>query len=297
MSSYDKISGVAKAGSDIWVFGESTCEAYRLTNATPYPYSIISGSEHEIGTRNPWAIGKMNGKVYFLGSNKDGYGAIWRTNGYQIEMVSTEAINNKINSIGITTDAVAFTYQEGGHYFYNVTIPSLNLTICYDEASGLWHERARWNSAAGEYQKDRAVHHCFAFGKNWVGNSNDNNLYQLDSRFYFDGVDEIRRLRVSPHLKSENKKVRYNKIELEFERGQGLITGQGSNPLVMYRYSDNGGYTWEPEQTASLGAMGDYDIRCCWWSQGIGRDRLHEISLSDPIFPDIYGIYMDLEVI
>jgi hypothetical protein len=297
MSSYDKLSGVVRAGSDVWIFGESTSEAWRLSGGVDFPYSRINGSERDIGTRNPWAIGIINERAYFLGSNKDGFGAVWRTNGYSMEMVSTDSINGKITTIGITNDATAYTYQEKGHYFYCLTVPTLGLTFCYDETTNLWHERASWNASIGAFQRDRSTHHCFAFGNNYVTYSGNNNLYKLDSTYYLDDTNPIKRLRVSPHIPTENKLVRYNKIELEFERGQGLLSGQGSDPKVMYRFSNDGGFSWEPEQTRGLGLMGEYDARATWHSQGMGRDRLHEISLTDPVFPDIFGMYVDLEVL
>ena len=75
-----------------------------------------------------------------------------------------------------------------------------------------------------EYERDRSTHHAFAFGENYIGFNGDNNLYQLDSSYFLDNTDEIRRLRTCAHIHSENKNIRYNVLELEFERGQGLTT-------------------------------------------------------------------------
>ena len=112
VSAPDNITGLIRTNTDVWMFGEKTAEPWQNTGNADSPYERLNNAVQSIGTKNPWTIQKINNQIYFLGSNKDGYGAIWRTNGYGLEMVSTEVINEKINEIGLTTDARAYTYQE-----------------------------------------------------------------------------------------------------------------------------------------------------------------------------------------
>lgn len=298
VSSPDNINGLIRTNQDVWMFGEKSIEPWQYTGGSVSIFETMPGAAQSIGTRNPWTVEKIKDTVYFLGSNKDGYGVIFRTNRYgEPEQVSTDAINNKIATVGSTTDATAYTYQEKGHYFYVITIPSLNITFAYDTASGKWHERGFWNNTTGSFQRHRSTYHAFGFGNNYVGFNGDNNLYKLSTSYFLDNTDYIRRLRTSAHQNFENKNVRYDRLELEFERGTALITGQGSDPRVFYRYADDGGYEFSPESYRNFGKQGKYKTRMEWASMGTGRDRIHEFVVSDPFNATILGAYMDVEVL
>jgi len=297
-STPDNIIGLIRKNNDVCLFGEKSIEYWQNVGNADFPYLRVSNASQSIGTKNPWTIQKINDNVYFLGSNKDGYGSIQRIagNGYDPQMVSTDAINDKINEVGTRDDSIAYTYQEKGHYFYVITVTNVG-TFVFDETTGKWHERSFWNPSTGFYERHKSSHSAFAFGKNYVGFNGDDNLYQLDSSYYLDNTDEIRRLRTCAHIHSENKNIRFNRIELEFERGQGLTTGQGSDPQVMHRYSNDGGYNWSGEQWRGMGEVGRFSKRAIWHAQGTGRDRVLEFVTSDPIKADIIGAYMDIEVL
>jgi hypothetical protein len=55
------------------------------------------------------------------------------------------------------------------------------------------------------------------------------------------------------------------------------------NPTMMMRYSDDGGKTWSNERTADTGAVGNYKARVIYRRLGSGRDRVIELSVTDPI--------------
>ena len=71
--------------------------------------------------------------------------------------------------------------------------------------------------------------------------------YDIDARY-------LRRLRRAPHLAQEHHRVFIRTFELDLERGQGLATGQGSDPLVMLRISRDGGQTWGEEILMAAGS-------------------------------------------
>jgi hypothetical protein len=296
VSSPDNITGLIRVNTDLWLFGEKSIEVWQNVGNADFPFLRVNNASQSIGTRNPWSIAKVNDNIYWLGSNKDGYGAIWRSNGYDSVMVSTDAINDKINEVGTRDDSIAWTYQENGHYFYVITITGVG-TFCFDETTGKWHERAFWNPTIGQFERFKGSHSSFAFGRNYIGFNGDNNLYQLDSSYYLDNTDEIRRLRACSHIHSENKNIKVNYLELEHERGQGLTTGQGSDPEIMLRISKDGGFTWGNEKWRKAGKKGEYSKRVRWPSLGMGRDWVFEFSVSDPIKWDIMGAYMDVEAL
>jgi hypothetical protein len=65
----------------------------------------------------------------------------------------------------------------------------------------------------------------------------------------------------------------------------GTEAGQGSDPQVMLRWSDDGGHTWSSEHWISMSKIGEYGYRAIWRRLGMTtklRDRIYEISGTDP---------------
>ena len=56
-----------------------------------------------------------------------------------------------------------------------------------------------------------------------------------------------------------------------------------SNPQAMLRWSNDGGSTWSTEHWANIGSIGRYKNRAIWRRLGMARDRIFEVSISDPV--------------
>jgi len=93
----------------------------------------------------------------------------------------------------------------------------------------------------------------------------------------------MRRLRRTPHLSQEQLKTVYRRLQLDMQAGVGLNAGQGENPRLMLRWSDDGGRTWGNLHTVEVGRMGKYGTRALWRNLGAGRDRVFELTMSDPV--------------
>jgi hypothetical protein len=75
-----------------------------------------------------------------------------------------------------------------------------------------------------------------------------------------------------------------------FEPGVGLATGQGADPQAMLRWSNDGGATWSNENWRSIGKGGEYRARAIWRSLGRARDRVYELTVTDPVKRVIVGM-------
>lgn len=109
-----------------------------------------------------------------------------------------------------------------------------------------------------------------------------------------DGTSGIRWLRRAPAIVNENKWVKYNTFELDIETGLGATTGQGSDPQVRLRISNDGGKTFVAEQWRSAGAIGEYNKRVRWTRCGSARRRVYEVSGSDPVPFRLLGAWQEL---
>jgi hypothetical protein len=56
-----------------------------------------------------------------------------------------------------------------------------------------------------------------------------------------------------------------------------------TNPKAMLRWSNDGGSTWSNEHWTSIGQLGKYKNRAIWRRLGMARDRVFEVSISDPV--------------
>ncbi len=295
VSTPDEITGLKKVNTDLWLFGKKSAEVWQNTGASTFPFERLSGASQNIGTENPWTIKELKGQVYFYGSNKNGFGCVFRTNGYEFEMISTDVINTKLKDLGNRVDIRAIAFQERGHYFYQLNLPSLNTSFVFDATTGKWHERAFWDKDTARWKSDLADFHASAFNQNFGTSSATPLIYTMDQDYYFHQVNLIRRLRRSPHLPSENKRLRYNKVEFEFERGQGQTTGLGVDPKMSYRFSNNGGKNYSTTTVLDMGKQGEYDTRMRLTAQGIGRNRIHELECSVDAKAHVMGMYLDVE--
>ena len=56
-----------------------------------------------------------------------------------------------------------------------------------------------------------------------------------------------------------------------------------NDPQAMLRWSNDGGSTWSKEYWVSIGTIGRYKNRAIWRRLGTARDRIFEVSISDPV--------------
>lgn len=108
-------------------------------------------------------------------------------------------------------------------------------------------------------------------------------------------TDPIRRLRRAPHLSNEQLTTFHGFFQLDLETGLGLGSGQGADPMVMLRWSDDGGHTWSHEHWVNAGRQGQYTRRAIWRRLGRSRDRVYEVVMSDPIPWRLLAAYLDVE--
>lgn len=98
-------------------------------------------------------------------------------------------------------------------------------------------------------------------------------------------VLRMRRLRRTAFLSEEEFRIFYHRLQIDMQVGVGLggAEQQGSNPQIMLRWSDDGGNTWSNEHWITAGRVGMYGYRALWNRLGMGRSRLFEVVVSDPV--------------
>lgn len=289
----DGLVGLIVDHREAWLFGTDSVEVWYDAGLADFPLTRIQGAFNEIGCVAAFSIAKLDNGLFWLGTDARGQGIVYRANGYTGTRVSTHAVEYAIAQYGNISDAIAYTYQQEGHAFYVLTFPTGNATWVYDVATQAWHERAGWDN--GVFMRHRSNCQCNFDGNIIVGDFENGNIYRFDLDVYADngGIQKwLRSWRALPTGQNNLKRTAQHSLQLDCQAGVGLATGQGDDPQVMLRWSDDGGHTWSNEHWAPIGKVGQYFRRVFWRRLGMTlklRDRVYEVSGTDPVKIAIVG--------
>jgi hypothetical protein len=269
---------------EVYLLGEMSSEAWLDVGSVPFPFQRIQGSSTQQGIAAAYSCARVGNSFAYVSKNNRGEATIVQMNGYIPQRISTHAVETTLVGQDVS-DAIAWTYQLEGHETYVVTFPSIGdngLTWAYDITTGLWH---KWLYTNNQNQYERHRGNCCAFFNQQVllGDYENGKLYRLSLSQYTDDGQLIRRLRRCPHITTDLQRQYFAELQIQFQPGVGLPTGQGQDPQAMLRWSDDGGFTWSNENWVTIGKQGQYFTRAMWRRLGFARDRIFEVVVTDPI--------------
>lgn len=282
----DRIMAVIVDHREVWCFGRQATEIFVNTGASPFPFERLSGATLDFGVIAYRSLQKLDNSLFFVGGDQRGTGIVYRTKGYSVERVSNHAVEAALNAPGVDLEACyAYTYSEAGHTFYCLTISAARATFVYDAVSGMWHERGAWNPGASDFIALQFVSHCFFKNKHYVcGPTTDaiapagvtntfGVMYEQSVALASLGGEDIRRMRVTPHLSAEQAWQFYSQLQIDVEvSAAGAVT-----PVIHLDWSDDGGKVWSNVHSVTLpdtGTANAQRFRAIWRRLGRGRDRV-----------------------
>jgi hypothetical protein len=283
---------------EIWLFGTNSTEVWYDAGTADFPLQRIQGAFNEIGCAAPYSVAKVDNSVFWLGSDARGRGIVYRNNGYKGQRISTHAVEWQIQQYTDISDALAYSYQQDGHIFYVLIFPTANTTWVYDASTQAWHERAGWENS--EFTRHRSNCQVVYNNEIIVGDYENGNLYAFDLTDYADNGDIqrwLRSWRALPTGTNDLKRTSQHTLQIDCEAGVGIDVGQGSDPQMMLRWSDDGGHTWSNEHWMSMGKIGEYYRRAFARRMGMTlklRDRVYELSGTDPVKITIMGAQLNV---
>jgi len=283
---------------EAWLFGTNSIEVWYDAGSADFPLQRIQGAFNEIGLAAAYSVAKLDNGLFWLGADSRGQGIVYRSNGYTGKRISTHAVEWQIQQYGDISNAIGYTYQQDGHAFYVLVFPSEDTTWVYDVSTELWHERCAFEE--GQFVRHRGNCQMAFNGEVVIGDFENSNVYAFDLNVYADNGSIqrwLRSWRALPTGKNDLNRTAQHTLQLDCETGVGLNTGQGSDPQVMLRWSDDGGHTWSNEHWSSMGKIGRYGYRTFWRRLGMTmkiRDRVYEVSGTDPVKITIMGAQLIL---
>lgn len=291
-SSPDELRRVIRALDTLWLMGTKTTEPWTNTGDASFPFQKIAGAVMPVGIMAPHTALEFGGSLMWVGQDNNGSGMVYRAKGFTPQRISTEAIEILIGAATDKENMKAYAYQKDGHNFYVLTGGGLETSLVFDMTTNLWHERAYLNMQ-GNYEQDLASCCMFAFGEHYVGSRVDGKVFTLSLDIYSDDGAAIARDRIYTHISNEGERVRYNALEIGFETGVGLQTGQGSDPKALIKFSKDGGRTWSGWYEVEIGAIGEYQKKVVVRRIGIAEQLTIWVRVTDPVKVAMIGSYLN----
>jgi hypothetical protein len=296
-SSTDNLITLYENNRELWLIGERTSEVWFNAGGTNFAFQRIPGVGPQVGCAAVHSITRAGAALVWLGRNEQGQNIVIMQSQYSFQRISTHAVEHAIASYPVVNDAIGYGYEEDGHLFYMLTFPTADVTWCFDLIAGVWHQRASFTSTSGQFHRHRS--NCFMdfADLRMVGDYQTGQVLQMSRQYFTDAGAPLVCIRRTPHVwsKATRERVFISQLQIEFTPGVGLQVGQGQNPQVMLRWSDDGGFTWSTEHWSSIGAAGETKHRAIFRLLGRARDRVWEASFSDPVQRDIIGATMYAE--
>lgn len=280
-ASPDDVLALVTGYQELWLIGENTTEVWSHTGDAAFPFRRMGGAVIDYGIAAPYSLVQAGNTLFWLTDTLQ----VVCVNGYQPQRISTLAIESDIADYDTTSDAFAYAYSEAGHTFYILTFPTAGKTWCYDASTALWHERAYWQQDVAKFTRHRSNCYGQVFNKHLTGDYQSGVIYELRSDCFTDGDDLIRRVRATDHLQTAVQRFTVDSLHVDMEVGSAIqLEDYGSEPQAMLRYSKDGGHTWTGENWATIGRVGNYGHRVIWRRLGQSRQRVFELTITDPIW-------------
>lgn len=173
----DNLVAMRRSHREIWLLGTQTGEVWFDNGDPDFPFAPIQGVFLEQGCANVSVLQRIGNTVMWVNLDQDGAGVVNIADGYTPKRVSTHAIEGQIQE-STTTALRAWTYQEDGHWFYNLDLNGSDTTPVFDLTMGRWDHRATWDVNAEEWVRNRPISHVYAWGKHLVGDRSTGTVYQ-----------------------------------------------------------------------------------------------------------------------
>ena len=291
LASTDNVVAVKVLNNQLFVFGTRTIEVWTQTGSSasaPFDRQTAFNT----GIAAPFSLVLLANTVLWLGANEQGDGIVLSMENNSPTRVSTHAIEHLLQLQGDLSSCTAFGYQEDGHYFYVLNVPSASTSYVYDLSTQLWHERQS-TLPDGSQGRHRAETHIFLNGKHILGDYQDGRIYTYSYSQLTDDGALIRRLRQCPHLAAGVQNIFVNTLEIDIQPGVGTLT---INPRLVLQISRDGGFTWGNPIYASMGKQGQYRWRARWQRLGYGRDLVFRVWCDDPVNVVFLSAWLNTEV-
>jgi len=284
----DLLVTVSAMNGVLMLAGNQSTEFWQNVGTSPLPFGRVAGATKNIGIAAQYSLAFINDVHLFVGQSLYG-GAVEidLVQGFNMQRISTDDIDNIIRTFSVWQDAVAFGYIIDGHKMYQITFPSAARSFLYDITTQFWFELQSGVALTGRHIANFGItFNTFTF----VCDATSGIIYKFDPDVYTDNGVTIKRQVTSRHVNMNGNWFAIDEVQLDMESGVGLQYGQGSNPMIMMQVSKDGGRTFGVERWRSMGKIGQYKSpRVKWDRLGASQDFVFQWTMTEPVKFTIIG--------
>ena len=289
-SNPDGLVRVVADHGEIVLAGEQTVEFWHNNGALDFPYSNQRGTTLEFGLAAANTLVKFNDSLCGLFKNKMGQVQVMVMAGHALRKVSSPDLDYLINNYSAVSDATAYSYLLGGHPMYEINFPTAGKSWLFDASTNMW-TALESGLSGGRHRGEILIDFL---NKPRVTDYATGDVYTMNADVYTDNGTPIPREIITRHMNGGGGRIAAHMLQVDFETGVGLVSGQGSSPMAMLQISKDNGHTWGNELWVSMGAIGVYLTRAIWRRLGTARDWTFKLRITDPVKVVITSAFMDV---
>lgn len=285
-SSGDIIKALGVVNGSFLTLGFRSYSLWSVTNNQDNPLSVTSGTSNAVGIEASYSLGIIDNMAFWLASSDVGGLGVYMLQNTTLTRISTQGIDEVLMDISNRSTAQGYAYSLKGAIFYVLSFIGSNRTFVYEVTVNKWHERLSRDFASGEWR---------AWPYNWIIQANGKMLagvafgaskfVELRDDVYteYDGRQIVRE-GTSKVFFDDMLPVCIQELTIDMQVGETLVlTGQGSNPVIMLQISKDGGASWSSISTRTIGKQGNYRKKVSWTGLGTAINWAFRVTLSDPV--------------
>lgn len=295
----DNALAMAATESLLWVFGDETAQAYYNSGNPDFPYEIVLSATQEVGVLAPDSVAESDDGIFFLATTPEGGRFVYQIQGQSGRIITEDEQEHFLTTIIDPTDAYAFIYKQAGKSFYvlqlsasNGVDPRNSATLVYNIKAQAWERRETQGGEAW-----RAGGHGILNNRNIVGSRLQARAFELDLNVFTDAGQELIRTRRTQINHIHDYLIDWWSLVVDVQGGVGNVAAPGDDPQLKMRYSDDYGQSWSNFLLGSIGKIGETLQRVVYRNLGQSRNRIFEVTVSDPVNVTIINGYAELEVL
>ena len=299
----DALVSIQVSGRELWLVGEQSAEVWYNAGNPIFPFVpsqqgfLESGAGHY--ARHTVLSGE--GSTLFLGRTPQGESKVYSCEGLTAHEASNRNVESQFfdliegQSFENNAIASAMLFQYRGHLFYVLNIiknddPTDGISLVFDGTNGSWVNistpgSSRWCSDIHEYFRGYHLFSARAGMSNPDGTCGQ--ITYLSEDISDPGLERIRR---SPYIFFENRKLRHYSVEVEAQVEDSLV----DEPVIYLRWSDDNGRTWTSWKPRVLQDAEGNRKRTVWRKLGSSRNRVYELKVDDPVNVTIVNAWASL---
>jgi hypothetical protein len=259
-------------------FGSRTLERWYNSGVGRPPIERLQGQTQQIGLNAPWSIARTDNYYYFLSSD----GLVYQGQTGFAQSITPAGIANSLLELRTSFFASqGMTVKLQGQSFYILTVG--DKTFALNESLGVngWFSLSEGDDSPYQFTsiiQDGISIYC----------ADGADVYDMEASLSDNGTNQVKRSRITQAINGNiinqrGKRMQMSRFELIAEIGDGVITGDDTDPVIKIESSVDAGETWTDEGDLKIGWLGTKMIRGEWHSMKTFYDMILRISVTESV--------------